>query len=333
MKQLVVCVSLLTLVSAASFGNEDFEFHDWKIKFEKSYSSSSEEAYRKNVWLKNRKYVIAHNMLADQDLKSFRLGMTYFADLENEEYRKMILGGCLKEYKSKQNESTTEQVIEVGVSVPSSIDWRQKGYVTPVKNQGSCGSCWAFSATGALEGQNFRKTKHLVSLSEQQLVDCSKGYGNQGCGGGWMDHAFQYIKENKGIDTEGAYPYKGIDNRCQFNPSKIGATCTGYKDITKGSERALQNAVGTIGPVSVAIDASQPTFQMYQSGIYDEPECSSTSLDHGVLAVGYGSSNGRDYWIIKNSWGVRWGHNGYIYMSRNKQNQCGIATAASYPTV
>ncbi|BFZ16153.1 hypothetical protein BsWGS_19192 [Bradybaena similaris] len=217
-------------------------------------------------------------------------------------------------------------------TLPASVDWRTKGYVTPVKDQLGCGSCWAFSTTGSVEGQHFKATGELVSLSESNLVDCSRKYGNHGCQGGWMDNAFKYIIHNKGIDTEASYPYKPEEEKCKFTRASVGATISSYKDVLSGSEDALQSAVAEIGPVSVAIEVLD-SFTLYAGGVYDDSTCSSKDLDHAVLVVGYGSESGRDYWIVKNSWAATWGDKGYILMSRNKNNQCGIATAASYPIV
>uniref|UniRef100_A0A672J642 Cathepsin L.1 n=1 Tax=Salarias fasciatus TaxID=181472 RepID=A0A672J642_SALFA len=368
MKLLLVAAALLAVASCASISLEDLEFHAWKLKYARSYNSPAEEALRKEIWLNNRKLVLVHNMMADQGIKSYRLGMTFFADLvhageklmwlilhfcsfsvtsqhvkinnifsshqENEEYKSLISQGCLRSFNaSLPRRGSTFLRLPAGTSLPDSVDWREKGYVTDVKDQKQCGSCWAFSTTGSLEGQHFRKTGKLVSLSEQQLVDCSGSFGNMGCDGGLMDQAFQYIKVTGGIDTEDTYPYEAEDGKCRYNPANVGATCTGYVDVKQGDEDALLEAVATVGPVSVAIDASQLSFQLYESGVYNEPGCSSSELDHGVLAVGYGSDNGKDYWLVKNSWGLQWGDKGYIKMTRNKSNQCGIATAASYPLV
>ncbi|CAJ1073430.1 cathepsin L.1 [Xyrichtys novacula] len=334
MKLLLVVAAALAVASSARVSLEDLEFHAWKLKFGRTYSSPSEEAQRRQIWLNNRRVVLVHNIMADEGIKSYRLGMTYFADMENEEYKRLISQGCLGAFNSSQprHGATFFRLPELK-DLPTTVDWRDKGYVTDIKDQKQCGSCWAFSATGSLEGQNFRKTGKLVSLSEQQLVDCSGDYGNMGCMGGLMDQAFQYIQANGGIDTEESYPYEAEDGQCRYKPGNVGAKCTGHVDVKQGDEDALQEAVATIGPVSVAIDASQMSFQLYESGVYDEPDCSSTELDHGVLAVGYGSDSGKDFWLVKNSWGLTWGDKGYIMMSRNKDNQCGIATAASYPLV
>lgn len=309
-------------------GGDDAQWRAWKAFYKKSYETQSEENARRAIWRDNLKKITKYNSQG----RSHVLAMNQFGDLTQNEYRFIYLGTRSHYFKeTKRNGSTYLPLSHV--TLPAEVDWRKEGYVTPVKNQGQCGSCWAFSSTGSLEGQHFKKTGRLVSLSEQNLVDCSGSYGNQGCEGGLMDNSFRYIKANGGIDTEASYPYEGVDGRCRFRAEDVGATDSGYVDITQGSENDLQSATATVGPISVAIDASHMSFQFYSRGVYDNPSCSSTQLDHGVLVVGYGTYQGKEYWLVKNSWGTSWGMEGYIMMSRNKNNQCGIATSASYPLV
>merc|ERR1711911_67692 len=256
------------------------------------------------VFLDNREKVLSHNARFANGEVTFELGMNKFGDLLSTEFAAMYNG-----YTRKLRTGTeTVFMAPENFVAPTSVDWRTEGAVTPVKDQKQCGSCWAFSATGSLEGQHFRKTGSLVSLSEQNLVDCSSRYGNAGCNGGLMDSAFEYVQANGGVDTEASYPYEARTKTCRFKAATVGATCTGYVDIKQGSESDLMAAIASVGPVSVAIDASRSSFQLYRSGVYVEPRCSSRSLDHGVLAVGYGTDakNG-DYWIVKNSWGTGWG--------------------------
>uniref|UniRef100_A0A1I8Q2J6 cathepsin L n=1 Tax=Stomoxys calcitrans TaxID=35570 RepID=A0A1I8Q2J6_STOCA len=289
------------------------------------------------IFGENRHKIARHNQKYAAGQVSFKMGLNKYADMLPQEFKETLNGynyTLQKNLRKQSSQGAITYIPPAHVTVPKTVDWRQKGAVTPVKDQGHCGSCWSFSATGALEGQHFRKTGVLVSLSEQNLVDCSTKYGNNGCNGGLMDNAFRYIKDNGGIDTEKSYPYEGIDDSCHFDKANVGATDTGFVDIPQGNEEMLMKAVATMGPVSVAIDASQESFQFYSEGVYIEPNCNSENLDHGVLVVGYGTDkNGQDYWLVKNSWGTTWGDNGYIKMARNQQNQCGIATASSYPTV
>jgi cathepsin L len=301
----------------------------WKSTHNKQYSNV-EENVRRAIWENNLKIVESHNLEADLGVHTFWLGMNAYADMTNKEFNRVMNGYNTTGQRSEGRQTFT---FDPTVALPDTVDWRTQGYVTPIKDQGQCGSCWAFSATGSLEGQHFAKTKSLVSLSEQNLVDCSRKQGNMGCNGGLMDYAFEYIKVNNGIDTEPSYPYEAVDRTCRFKSADVGATDTGFVDITSKDENALQQAVATIGPISVAIDASHSSFQLYKRGVYNEPRCSQTQLDHGVLAIGYGVEGSSDYWLVKNSWGKSWGQEGYIMMTRNKKNQCGIATASSYPTV
>lgn len=305
----------------------------FKTTYNKNYLTH-EESNRRELWEAAVKMIREHNLEYDMGKHTYTLGLNQYADMTNEEFRSQMNGYRMA---SGPRNSTGTYMSPNGVNLPDSVDWRPKGYVTDVKNQLQCGSCWAFSTTGSLEGQHFKKTQKLVSLSEQNLVDCSTKQGNHGCQGGLMDYGFTYIKTNGGIDTEQSYPYTAKNGQCKFSAGNVGATDTGYMDIKSGSEGDLQSAVATVGPIAVAIDASHMSFQLYKSGVYHSWFCSSKKLDHGVLAVGYGTQAGifgkEDYWIVKNSWGKTWGEAGYLKMSRNRNNNCGIATQASYPLV
>jgi len=316
------------------------EWEAWKEEHGKTYPANSDtkaglgelgedESFRMNIWSENKAAIEKHNRQFNEGVHTFQLAMNEFGDLRGHEFVSKLNG--FRARSEKKCNGSLFRLPANFVSLPASVDWRQKGAVTPVKNQLDCGSCWTFSATGALEAAHQIKTGKLVSLSEQQLVDCAS---SDGCMGGDMEEAFAYIKKNGGLDTEESYPYEGVDGKCRYKPANIGATDVGYKKIQKGDEKALMSAVANQGPCSVGIDASHNSFQFYDKGIYSEPSCSTWDLDHGVLVVGYGtcSETKKEFWLLKNSWGANWGEEGYFRMERNK-NMCGVATEASYPLV
>jgi len=260
--------------------------------------------------------------------------MNKFADLTSQEFGKLYLSTPINTLnlppKPRKDVHYSDRLAPAG----DQIDWRTKGAVTSIKNQQQCGSCWAFSTCASIEGAWFIKNGVLDSYSPQELIDCTQDYGNNGCNGGLIDPSFQYVIDNKGINTFAAYPYEAQTKHCRFKNESVGARISSFKDIETGSEAALQDAVKNIGPVSGALDASHSSFQLYSHGVYYEPACSPTNLDHGTNIIGYGSDGtGMDYYIIKNMWGTNWGMDGYALMARNKNNNCGIATMASYPIV
>jgi len=294
----ILAVAAVTLYSVNNTNLENDAFDAWKLKYNKRYSVK-EEAYRLGVWLNNLAFVEAHNKRHAAGLETYEVEMNEIADMDTEEFKAKYLISFPE--RSATTKCTGAQAPTA--NLPDEIDWSTKGAVTPIKNQGQCGSCWAFSTTGSVEGAYFLSKGSLQSFSEQQLVDCSTSYGNQGCNGGLMNLSFFYIKDN-GITLESKYPYKGVGSTCKYNVADKAWTISDCTEVTEDNEQSLLGAIAK-NPVSVAIQANHLSFQLYKKGVYTG-NCG-TNLDHGVLAVGYGTLSGRKYFRVKNSWGRTWG--------------------------
>lgn len=304
------------------------EFNNFKKHHSKKYDSELEHKERLHIFRNNLRFI---NSINRKGL-SYTVAVNHLADKSDEELK--FLTGKLKTTK-KNNGLPFDITKYKKKSLPDSFDWRIYGAVTPVKDQGVCGSCWSFGTTGAIEGAMFVKHKKLVRLSSQNLVDCSWGFGNNGCDGGEDTRAYDWIIKHGGIATEESYgQYLQQDGYCHFNNATVGAQLTGYVNVTSNDPIALKTALINEGPISIAIDAGHKSMVFYANGVYVEPECGNKpdDLDHAVLLVGYGNIYGQDYWLVKNSWSTYWGNDGYILMSA-KDNMCGVQDMPTFVNV
>ncbi|KAI9072560.1 hypothetical protein K1719_045479 [Acacia pycnantha] len=310
-------------------------FKLWQKEHGREYEDLGEEAKRFVIFKENLKYILETNAKRESPY-DYRLGLNKYADLSYEEFSKIFLPEMgvitqddVKEYNAESHDDQCDDA-------PPSIDWRKKGAVTKVKNQGQCGSCWAFSATGAMEGINAIVTgRHSVSLSEQQLVDCVDTA--KGCKGGWPYRVFEWVAQNGGMVKEADYLYTATNGTCKPTKEEQNVlTLTGYENVTSFSEKALTCAT-VKQPISVVFEVKDE-FQFYKGGIYDGKNCTGKiTINHAMTIVGYDSVGDRDYWIVRNSWGQGWGLEGYMYVKRNSSSThglgvCGIATYSAYPT-
>ena len=310
------------------------EFSNFQDRFSKRYSSLQEMEARFSIFRENLRIIRQHN---SDVARNFTMGINKFSDLTNEEFKMFYVNGMqgvvVGSYGCKTYSNSAS-------SAPSSIDWRQKGAVTSVKDQGQCGSCWTFSSAGTMEGAWAISTGKLVDLSEQQLVDCATGvsYGSHGCNGGQMEGADKYAIAT-GMCSLASYPYVSGDTKtggdCKASTCSKVAHFSSCSDVAPNDQLSLKGAVA-MQPVSVAVQADSYAFQHYSSGVLTDSKCG-TSLNHGVLAVGYGTENGQKYWLVKNSWGTSWGDNGYIKIARTESTNdagiCGIAMQPSFISV
>ncbi|KAM8882923.1 digestive cysteine proteinase 2 [Synchiropus picturatus] len=319
---------LKELIHTTSSGIPQRIFNHFKEKFQRQYSDEMEHEKREHAFLHNLRYVHSKNRAG----LSFSLALNSLADRTMSELKTMRGS---KRGKTPNRGLPFPRALYRDVVLPDSMDWRLFGAVTPVKDQAICGSCWSFATTGAIEGALFLSTGSLQVLSQQMLMDCSWGFGNNACDGGEEWRGYEWIMKHGGIATTETYgPYLGMNGFCHVNASQLVARIQSYTNVTSGDTEALKIAIFKNGPVAVGIDASHPSFLFYSNGVYYEPKCGNTpdDLDHAVLAVGFGTLNGEPYWLIKNSWSTYWGNDGYVLMS-TKDNNCGVATAATYVTL
>merc|ERR1719453_1853472 len=344
MMKLLLAVAFVGFAAAAPLGESEYQslWTQFKQDFTKSYALAEEHDARYLTFKTNVDFIMSHNERADEH--GFTVGINQFADMTRTEFKKTMLT-----YQAERKQANPVKIFDT-TNLADSVDWTTKGAVTPVKNQGQCGSCWAFSTTGSVEGAYQIATGKLLSFSEQELVDCAGSYGNQGCNGGLMDNGFKYL-EAKGDALESKYAYTAKTGTCSSqksaDPALAKGSVTSFNDVTSDSASQLMAAVSK-GPVSVAIEADQSGFQFYKSGVFSGT-CG-TNLDHGVLVVGYGTDSGKDYWKVKNSWGTTWGQEGYIMLAKGAKNattgrrllggggagkdgECGLLKQPSYPVV
>lgn len=332
---------MLSLCPAARF-RRDPEYDEFSVQYGRSHASEVEYEVRKQVYYANKALIEDWNARPDA---TYKMALNKFADWPQEEFEAVMLprraARLAGQPPAGRNGQRRKHAMQYragveGARVPQEVDWRgtpAEGPV-PVKDQASCGSCWAFSAVGAVTAQYYLATGNSMDFSQQQLVDCSWDYDNNGCDGGLQDQAFEYVIEHGGLASLDQYQYAGEDLFCGANKTARIVQLKGYVVVPEGDKDALKEAVYSQGPLAISIDAGQPSFRFYSSGVYYEPNClwRDDELDHAVMVTGYGSAHGEDYWMVRNSWSSYWGDDGYVLISQ-KGHACGVTTAAMYAVI
>ncbi|XP_025829028.1 cathepsin L1 [Agrilus planipennis] len=272
--------------------------------------------------------ILKHNEEAKRGLHSYFIRDNHLSDLSTPAYLQKMVKLTQSVRRKLEDPERVGDFYERAHHLPEELDWREKGFDTPSYNQKDCGSCYAFSIALVIQAQIFKQTNRLLPLSEQQIVDCSVTMGNYGCGGGSLRNTLRYLERVGGLMAYNDYPYTAQQRKCHFDKHRTMVNITTWAILPARNERAIEIAVAKIGPIAVSINASPHTFQLYHSGIYDDISCSSNTVNHAMIIVGYT----KDAWILKNWWGNQWGENGYMRLKRNR-NRCGVANYAAYALV
>ncbi|EEB17891.1 Cathepsin L precursor, putative [Pediculus humanus corporis] len=341
----VVGVFLLATVAVGATNSyENVIQKEWdlfKAQYGKSYKTPEEEYYRMRIYMDNKLEIVEHNLKFLEGKVSYEMGENQFSDMTSDEVNDLYNGyNKINRMNAKPGEIPALPEMD-GVpfvakneDVPDYVNWVEAGAVTPIRDQGACGSCYAFASLATLESRLMIYNKTELQLSVQNVLDCSGEFGNFGCDGGLARNVYEYVMDNEGVNNETDYPYEVREGKCRFSSKKFTAKIKDYVSVSYFDEDALKAAVAT-GPVSVSMDASSPAFKKYKGGVYTDDKCSSMKLNHAVVAVGYGTDpdTKQDYWLVRNSWGTAWGERGYFKIARNADNMCGLATRPVFPTL
>lgn len=336
-RETIFGAALFLNYAAGYLHNDNDIWEVFKTSYNKTYSSAIEEEVRRNIFWDSMHTITAHNIKYKLKMTNFRIGLNQHADKTFQQFLDMNpVNETIKKKMDEEFEKLNYDPLEtfelslLDDELPKAFDWRDSGAVNPVKNQFDCSACYAMAAVGALESQIFIKTGQLVQLSEQEIVDCARDYSNFQCSTGVPFRVFDYIKDHGGLSLSADYPFEGVSGECRVKDKrmKIKVEGTGSINSEESSDKILMQALIKKGPLIIGLGVVQESFMRYANGIYSESNCP-TTMNHACLLIGFGSENGEDYWILKNSWGESWGESGYMRLSRNMS--CEISSSTMYP--